>query len=230
MDILARTQESIDRVSAWKAEMLRLVTPHRSRSTTARQEFISRELRAACIVAAMAELEGLIRDLLAHTGNHINALSIPLSQLKPSLLSMANHSEFASLADSPKGPSAWKKRLALLESVNSTEIAHMPGEMNRGPQPPLDGKTIKIDHLKTVWDVLSINGSYLTTARLPPALKKLSSLRNDIAHRNVSLHEVFSSPGCQPEDIADYMSEMELLLYAVGCAWSEYIFDSDFLI
>lgn len=223
IDVLMRAESSVKRIDEWKTQLALLETG--SVLGAEETDFLGRELRAASIIAAMAEMEALLREMLVDIGAHINNSGTTISEIVPSLRPLALVGEFERFADMGRNKSnTWYLRLSVTQLEGSAEVAKFPKLRTSGPQPPLDGSTIKPDHISLIWQVLGMDlGDLLGGARTVASLKKCNVLRNDIAHRNESIVEVFRGPGCRASDIIGYLGDISNLIVYIGLKWKEYI-------
>jgi len=169
----------------------------------------------------MAELEALLRELLVELGQEINSSVRQIRDLVPTLRPLATESSFASLIDSRDHEKRWSRKFELTQLDVSTNPPMMPGRNRHGPQPPLDGRTIQLRHLELVWRTLGL-ADPIPSASAVGSLKKLTLLRNEIAHRNESIVEVFRAAGRTADDIATYIDDVILVILHIGDQWSDY--------
>lgn len=208
------------RLDQWRSSLLLLESG--SLAGAAERSFIGYELRGAAIVAAMAELEHVLSECLAALSREMNASSTAVMSLKPSLRSLAMHSRLESLATGSDSDAAWAHRLVLTALDTSLEIVRLPLGSVKRPQPPLDGKTIRPAHVQRVWTVLGMIGQPFPAQRCEASLMRLGSLRNDIAHRNIPIEDVFRQPGTSAREVADYLDDVELLILHVVTEFAAY--------
>ncbi len=175
---LERAEAAARRLDEWRTQLLKLASG--SIPEIAERSFLGRELRAAATIAAMAEFEALLRDMLVAIGDEVNSAAVPVQDLVPPLRSLAANGRFDSMFTSTDHGKRWEQRLFLTQLEASGEIARMPGRTSRGPQPPLDGRTIQLRHLSLVWQVLGLPQA-IPSASVVASLKKLTQLRNDVA-------------------------------------------------
>lgn len=225
-DPLDRAEASARRLDEWRTQLHKLSAG--SVPEIAEVSFLGRELRAAATVAAMAELEAILRDMLVDIGLVISSRGIEVRRLLPCLRSLAAHSTFVSMSSTADAEKHWTQRLLVTSLEFSSAHAAMPTRVVKGPQPPLDGRTIQPHHLFTVWRVLGLTDP-IPSASVVASLKKLTQIRNDVAHRNVDIAQVFSEAGRTSVEIATYIDDVTLLILNVGSEWSSYIANESFL-
>lgn len=214
-----------DRIDRWRTELLLLAAG--SKSNISESSFLGRELRGAAVVATMAEVENLLREVLVLVAREVNASGTPVRDLVEPLRVLAAHSQFESISNTTKMDERWDKRYEVTRLHQEAAISSLPGKSTRGPQPPLDGKTIKPSHVQQVWKVLGLGGSPFPSIGASTALTKLASIRNDVAHRNVSISEVFLEPGKTAVHLAGYLDEMILFSLHVGVEVEAYALARD---
>lgn len=223
---LERADLALDRMEQWKVHLQNLSSDNIS--GVDESSFLGVELRAAAIVAVMAELEALLRDMLVGIGEYINEAQIRECDLVPSLRALAAHARFQSIRDSSDPERTWENRLQVTTMDSSHLVAGLPKRAGKSPQPPLDGRTIQPRHFSIIWTVLGID-PYWPDAAIVVSLKRLTSLRNDIAHRNLPLRDVFSAPGLLSKDVSVHVDRLGLLVTYIGTAWSTYLSNESFL-
>src|SRR5699024_5895194 len=108
------------------------------------RRFLGREMRAAAVVATMAELEALLREMMVTVGAHINAANLPAKDLAPSLRTLIATSRFDSMRYSSDHEAIWAHRLEVTRLDMSNERVVPSGRTRSSPQPPLDGRTIQV--------------------------------------------------------------------------------------
>lgn len=217
---LERADAAAERIEEWRSHLLKLASS--SVPEIPEISFLGRELRAAATVAAMAELEALLRDMLVAIATHVNHIGVTYRELQPSLRPLAANSTFTSLADTQDRGKIWAHRLTLTSLEDSNEVAILPQKSIKSPQPPLDGRTIQPRHISLVWSVLNISNP-IPSAAAAAALMKLTQIRNDVAHRNLGISDVFSEPGRTATHIAQYLDEILLLVIHIGFEWASYV-------
>ena len=185
--------------------------------------FLGKELRSGAIIAGMAELEYFLKELIVGICEEITAESLSINQLIPSLRPLAVFSVFESLSSSIDAEKIWPNRLAVPSLETNSDRVLMPPRQPRRPQPPLDGKTITPSHIARVSAVFSLPRISLPSAAEAASISKLSGLRNDLAHRNIPIVEVFSSKGVRSHDIEAHLNNLENLIVRLSLAWIEYL-------
>lgn len=183
--------------------------------------FLTQEARAACIVGVFAELEALTRTFLTTINEEITAAHFAISDLRPCLRGLAGHVHFESLRDSSDSANIWSRRTAVTTFESSRELAIMPLP-TRGPQPPLDGRTLTPAHFLRVWQIYGLDGDPVPDLASSQTLQKLSGLRNDIAHGNLPFSEIFRTAGTSAASIEGYLTQMSLFVIHLAYAWSGY--------
>lgn len=135
--------------------------------------------RASAYVWLAALLERIFRDSLKATLREITQLAIPVKDLRYSLFSLLCDAEFASIADRSKN-SSWEQKIAVFLRTAEAKPALLPENIL-----PLDGRTIRGEHLDTIWLVLGLNTPSVPSPLHRIALKDLADGRNKIAHGNI---------------------------------------------
>lgn len=225
-DAYQRADGAARRIEEWRSNLLKLDAG--SISEIEETSFLGRELRAAATIATMAELEALLRDMLISIGERVNTAGVTYRDLKPSLRPLAVHSAFESLVETRSSEKVWQHRQHVTHLDDSDELVVLPPKSFKSPQPPLDGRTIQPRHISLVWSVLGI-GNPIPDASVVASLKKLTQIRNDVAHRNIEVHEVFSEAGRTANHIASYLEDALLLVLHIGVEWDTYIVKRSYL-
>lgn len=225
-DPLDRAEDAAQRIEEWRSNLLKLGTG--TFQEIEEVSFLGREMRAAAVVATMAELEAILREMLVSIGAHVSSLGLKYRDLAPSLRSLAAHSDFEGLRSTRDSKKNWEARQLVTRLEDSEELVTLPKAASNSPQPPLDGRTIQSRHISLVWSVLGIENP-IPSASTVASLKKLTQLRNDVAHRNLEISDVFSSPGRTAQSIAGYLDDVTLLVLHIGVEWDSYIKNRGFL-
>ncbi|WP_396653357.1 MAE_28990/MAE_18760 family HEPN-like nuclease [Microbacterium esteraromaticum] len=210
------------RISAWRQNLTALASD--GIAGVSESDFLGCELRAAATVAALAELERMLRELLVATADEVNSASVKVRDLVPALRGLASQAQFQAIAESSKSDQHWEGRQLVTRLELSEEIARLPVRSSSTPQPPLDGRTIRAAHLQRLWTVLGLPEQAIPRAPLEVSLNALSTLRNDIAHGNAPIGELFHPdvPGKSARQIEAHLENLERLIDHVALAFHEY--------
>lgn len=218
-DFLERGEEALIRVNKLKTFLI--MSKELDAQDHGKWYFLTKEARAVSIVGGMAELEALTKEFLKQVNQEINNTGYPVSLLKPCVRALAGHAYFDSLRDTSDATTVWGKRALVTTFELSTDPTVLPLP-TKGPQPPLDGKTLTPAHFQRIWDVYGIPGTPFPELRWGQTLQKLAGLRNDIAHGNLPFDEIFRSPGISNADVERYLEELELLIIFLVSEWDDY--------
>lgn len=224
--VIEAAEASATRLDRWKSSLLR----RDSAPSGSLDSFLSTELSAAAIVACMAELEGLIRGFLVSLAEQINGSRTRIRDLNPKLRSIAGHAHFESLATSEDKDNIWLRRLKVTSFESDYDIVMFPIASRGKPQPPLDGRTITPEHIHRIWVVLDLAADPFPDPACVASLRKLAGLRNDIAHCNYPIDEVFAGPGVSRDEIVGYLDDMVLFILHLSTVWSEYSLSRSYLL
>ncbi|WP_147681581.1 MAE_28990/MAE_18760 family HEPN-like nuclease [Actinomyces ruminicola] len=182
------------------------------------------EMLGSAAVAAMAELEGFMRDLVDSITRDINDRHIPVRLLRPEVRVLHAHSTFESVRTlAPKNDKFWTRRKEIARLHMSDDVASLPARSEKGPQPPLRGTTIA---LRDIYEVATTFG-FRESSRLQgngkiiAALKKLSSYRNTYAHGSVPPAEIFSDPTSEIANVIEYIGHVCDLLDLLAEDWND---------
>lgn len=190
------------------------------------------EARGSAIVCAMAELESLVIASLTHANTVINESRSTIGMLRPSLRPLAAHRALTSLAALRDPEKMWREREFVTCLDSNGEVASLPvtvGQASREPQPPLDGRTLKPQHLQRICAVYGIQIDSIIRTHQTLSLKKLSDARNDIAHASMPFHALFSRAGFLPVDIRADLDSFDEIGYGLVVAFDGYLSRKQFL-
>ena len=181
------------------------------------------ELLGSASVAAMAEIESFMRDLVESIIHTINEAKCPISSLRPELHILHAHPTFDSIRKlESKNKSYWKPRINITQLHFSQEIALLPEGSTKNPQPPLRGNTIALRDIADVAEILCFphHPSLLINGPQNTALKKLHSYRNSFAHATVPPREIFPQPRCEIGKTIDYIDSISDILDLLSEEWN----------
>ena len=215
--------EATARLEIWRQNLLRLSAG--GLHGVVETDPLGQELRGAAAVAALAEMERLLREFLVELSLELDRAAVPIRELTPGLRSLTAHAAFQSMTVSSKGETHWENRALVTQLDQSTQIAQFPSRSgSRGPQPPLDGKTIRAGHFERIWALLDLAGDAVPLAAMGSSLNALSTLRNEVAHANDALSEVFHEQtlGKSAADLAEHLRQCVLLVDHFCLATSAY--------
>ena len=140
----------------------------------------TRELRAnvhaASYVYAAAAIERFVNDLLVAVINEISAALITLNKLRLSLFALLETPRFESLKQ-VRGLKMWQKRGEVFASLELQTSCLLSEE-----HLPLDGRTIRREHLETIWAIFGLTGLPAPSPLHEVALSSLADARNKVAH------------------------------------------------
>jgi hypothetical protein len=190
--------------------------------------FLSREARAAAVVCGMAELEALTRTVIADTHDVLNHSGLAQSSLLPCLRQLAAHDVFESLRSLQDHGKLWEFRSRVTSLDMSNDVLRLP-IASRGPQPPLDGRTLKPEHFNRLWAIYGLSGVAFPIASWSGSLQKLALMRNDIAHANLPFSDIFSQAGRSLVDIERYVDDIESFSIHFADIWCNYLSDEGYL-
>ena len=99
------------------------------------------ELLGSASVAAMAEIESFMRDLVESIIYTINETKCPISSLRPELHILHAHTTFDSIRKlESRNDSYWQSRINITQLHFSHEVALLPRPSAVGPQRPYFGR------------------------------------------------------------------------------------------
>lgn len=222
--IIELGDDATNRLNFWRQTLLRLSSDAMPGFTEV--DPLGQELRGAAVVAAMAEIERLLREALVELSLDINHAGVPISALRPGLRALASDSHFQAMSMSPKGDKHWDNRAIVTRMETNTQIAKFPTRSASSPQPPLDGKTIRSIHFQRIWTVLDLDEAAIPAVDMDTALSAMSSMRNDVAHGNDPLFEIFHEQalGKSAADIAQHILHLIRLVDHFCLSLSSYAY------
>lgn len=132
--------------------------------------------KAFMYVCLAALVERVVRDALRQTVRELSGLALPQSALRTSLFSLLCDAELQSIADRRK-QTTWSTRVGMLSRLVASDVAVFSEDIL-----PLDGRTIREDHLEAIWLVLGLAGKAIPGIQHELALRDLANGRNEVAH------------------------------------------------
>jgi hypothetical protein len=125
-----------------------------------------------------AALEDFVKSFIDELSIHINEAQLPLGHLKLGVVSVAQAPLFASL-EATSRQLTWDRRAEILATTASQSVAQLTIGLH-----PIDGRTIRAEHLKSLWQVYDLPGGPLPGPIHSLALEDLRKGRNAVAHGN----------------------------------------------
>jgi hypothetical protein len=143
--------------------------------SSTRREVLS-NVRAGVYVWLSSALECLLREVLASLVTYLNSANLTVSETRLSLFALLNASRLDSLQDI-RGLRMWQTRADLFINVDGISACSFAPEVT-----PLDGRTIRLEHLQTLWQVFGFPGGSLPSPVHALVLADLADTRNELAH------------------------------------------------
>lgn len=191
------------------------------------------ELLGSASVAAMAEVESFMRDLVKSIICTINDSKFPINSLQPQLHALHAHQKFDSIRKiETQNDSFWRYRLDITQYHLSQEIAKLPEPSSKHAQPPLRGNTIRLRDIQEVGEILCFPHNMNSTIKLNQrtALTKLALYRNQFAHAVVTPTEIFPNAERKVGNVMMYLSAIMDIFDILAAEWSEVIDNHTYLI
>lgn len=145
---------------------------------------LSYGIEAGTYIWVAAAVEAATRGLLAGILAHINNSQVSVGDLRLSLLALSNAPMHDSL-QSVRGLKMWRSRAELHNYAGSSAVCTFdPARL------PLDGRTVRPQHLETAWEVFGFGGTPTPSPLHRLALTDVADARNGLAHGEVDAQEV----------------------------------------
>ena len=169
---------------------------------------LRQHLRANLYVQIAAAVESLVNRTAESLADEITAAQVTADSLRISLFSMSNGREFLSLT-AVRGLKNWARRCDVLEATQRSDVVVLDGT-----HVPLDGKTIRPDHLGALWRVFGLPGNPLPGPTHALALNDLADARNDVAHGNDTIARIAGrKPSADMHRLIGRIEEIGLHIY-----------------
>lgn len=145
---------------------------------------LSQNIRASAYVHVAAALERLVADILNATLEEISVATIELRSLKLSLFALIQAPQLDSLQEL-RGLKMWLRRSELFKATWDQSPCALAGSSL-----PIDGKTIRPEHLETIWAIFEFPTLPLPNPLWRLALSELADSRNIVAHGEDGFRQV----------------------------------------
>lgn len=185
-------------------------------------ESSTRDARALSIICSVAELEALTKTVIQCMHRELNDATICGGELAPCLRQIAAHNAFESLRSLQDSAKVWERRAYVTTLDTSAEYLGLP-IATQGPQPPLDGRTLRPEHFFRMWDIYGLPGEAFPSVAWASSLQKLALVRNDIAHGNLPFAAIFQQAGRTVTEIESYVDDLSSFSIHFVSASAEYL-------
>lgn len=192
-------------------------------------EFLSIEIRGAACVAASGELERYFREVLKFLYKEIKDNSLLHKDLQPGLRVVGCSSNFQLLSSQKLGIKNWSNRYDLISS-NALSHAFDYAPSSSSPVQPLDGKTIKKEHISIINQALNLD--YHVPGKYMNSITAISSIRNDVAHVNYPIEEVFHEANMEKsiDVIIGHLDNIIEFILEVSYEINDYYYNKKYLV
>lgn len=163
--------------------------------------FLRQGVRASAYVYLAAAFEAQVYATASALAAEISATSLSLADMRLSLFAISGARSFAALGD-VRGLKNWQRRCQVLDQINSSDPVQLDGA-----DLPLDGRTIRPEHLGALWEVFGLPGTPVPSPLHALALRDLADSRNNVAHGNELLSVVAGRKS--PADMLRLVVRME---------------------
>ena len=185
-------------------------------------ESASRDARALAIVCSMAELESLTRFVIQLIHSELNNATLMTRDIRPCMRQIAAHQVFESLKRLEDHAKLWERRAYATTLDGCSDVLALPIE-RRGPQPPLDGRTLRPEHFYRMWAIYGLPGDAFPFVSWATSLQKLALVRNDIAHANLAFSEIFQQAGMTVAEVEGYLKDIGEFSIHLISSWTDYL-------
>lgn len=189
---------------------------------------LSLEARGSAVVGCCAELEALTRVTLQRSHEEINALQLEHRQAESCLRQLAAHSAFESLRSLQDHSKLWERRAFTTTLDSSIERVKLP-IVHKSAQLPLDGRTLHPEHFYRMWGIYGLGDAPFPQVTWATSLQKLALMRNDIAHGNIPIAEVFKQAGSSEGDVERYVDDVGYFAMHFTAQWATFMQDEKYL-
>jgi hypothetical protein len=176
---------------------------------------------AASYVWLAAVLERFISTSMRALLLELDTLGIPIDDCQPGVAAIAAASHFDSLK-ALKALAGWRKRAELLGSIRAASAAKLADAPI-----PRDSRTIRTDHLATLWQVFGFKGSHLPTPIHRQFLEALADARNELAHGHID--PIAFGRARTYSDALQLLSRIEDIVVHVLLTANEYLSNKHYL-
>jgi hypothetical protein len=182
----------------------------------------SRDARALAVVCSVAELEALTKFIIQRTHQALNDSALAESDIVPCMRQITSHGMFESLRSLQDSSKVWERRSYVTTLETCGNALELP-IFSRGPQPPLDGRTLRPEHFNRMWSIYGLPGIAFPAASWASSLQKLALVRNDIAHGNLPFGEIFQQAGLTVAEVESYIDDLGSFSIHLVSAWTDYL-------
>lgn len=221
--LVADLRSQLDRLLRRVDQLQVLLTQTIGTSNADSPSFVSREIRAAAVVGSVAELEALTRSAIQLTHSELNSCGLTLCDILPDMRQLAVHDTFESLRATVDHSKLWTKRRFTTTLETCREPLSLPVVLQSAPQPPLDGRTLTPKHYYRIWQIYGLPGTPFSAVSWEGSLQKLALLRNDVAHGNMEIAEIFAQAGRSAVDVRSYINDVGLFAISFTDCWENYL-------
>lgn len=180
----------------------------------AKSRGVRQAVHAGSYVNLAAALEKFVGLSLAAVVSEINLAQVPLRDLRPELFALIQSNHLDALQQL-RGLKMWRRRAQLFAPTLHADACELNVEIL-----PVDGRTIRFDHLATIWEVLGLGGGPLPGPTHSLALKDLADTRNELAHGDSDVRTVAGLRSIQATlSIIDKVEEIALNLWQEADAY-----------
>jgi hypothetical protein len=168
-----------------------------------------------------AALEDFVKSFLDELALHINAAQVPIEKLKLGVVSVIQAPLFDSLAVASRQVT-WDKRAEILAGSAGGSVVGLTVGLH-----PMDGRTIRAEHLRSIWRIYDLPGAPLPGPVHALALEDLRKGRNAVAHGNDG---PISFGGTHPyPDVVRRIEHVEDIAIHIATAGARYVSNKGFL-
>ncbi len=156
---------------------------------------------------AVAEFEALLKDCLEETHRVIESSGSTVTDLRSELRMLHYDTRFPAAAGSSLD-TAWSARKALADAHQSIDTPRLPRRDAHGFIQPLGSQTPKPAMLTRMWSVYNLSGQPFPKFAWRKSLAELAEIRNDVAHRRLSLSQAMGDKARTADAVSAYVLDL----------------------
>lgn len=182
---------------------------------------VGRNVRAAAYVYAAAAVERVISEILIAALSEISSAAVELRKIRLTLFALAQAPHFDSLQQL-RGLKMWAKRSQVFGDIDSMSMCAFDCS-----NLPLDGRTIRPEHLETIWAIFGLTAPAVPDPLGRLALNELADARNSVAHGEKEPSEIGGQTSVT--DMLRLLDRIESVVTHMWASVSDYLANKSYL-